>query len=446
MSQPSAPWSRPTPPQQGEQPRRRDPGVRVPGVQNPGVQGLARPSDGRHVPGPVSAPGPISAGTTRTFFYHRLALADRNHRWWMPLVEGVIGVGIYLVLSILFGIVIAFTLPESLSEDILAMDQMDPAVFLLLFGSVALMLPSVLLARLVLGPRPLGLVFSVAGRIRWRWLLTCLGAAAAVYVVVNAVGIGLDMTTGGGVPQLELAPGFGWLVVLWLVVVPLQCTAEELVFRGYLAQTIGRWLKHPAWAILLPVPLFVLGHTYDVWGQVSVGIMAVTMGVVTWRTGGLEAGIALHTVNNMVVTAMGMVGLADMNETSGSPSDVVFEVILNGAYLAIVFWLVRRRPALAVTRTVILPPPLAPPRMPDLHARPAAIAADSSGMAAYVLNPITQTYMTLPPQYGPYSVRDAEGRYVGGLDTRTSQGQPQLAPPADRGHPESPSYTGVHDE
>ncbi|CAL8896505.1 type II CAAX endopeptidase family protein [Kocuria varians] len=453
MSQPSAPWSHPTPSPHGEPPRGGVTGTPGATPAGPGNRGVGGPG----MPAPVQAPGPISAGGTRTLFYHRLALADRNHRWWMPLVEGVLALAVYVVLSIAFGIVMALAVPEIITGDILAMDQMDPAVFLLLFGSVALMLPSALIARLALGPRPLGLIFSVAGRIRWRWLLTCLGVAAAVYVVVNLAGIGLDLATGGGTLEFALAPGIGWLVLLWLVVVPLQCTAEEVVFRGYLAQMVGRWLKHPAWAILLPVPLFVLGHDYDVWGLASVGIMAVTMGLVTWRTGGLEAGIALHVVNNMVVTLMGMVGLADMNETSGSPSDLVTEVILNGAYLALVFWLVRRNPSVAVTRTVVLPPPPQPPRMPALEARPAALTADGSGLAAYVLNPVTQTYMILPPQYGPYSVRDAEGRYVGVLDTRSggvgqvpARGRaPGLPAEAGQGHGASRavggSYTGRHD-
>lgn len=370
------------------------------------------------------------APRTRTYFYHRLARTDPNHRWWMPLVEGLILFGIIMVLSILFGIVLALAFPETLTEDVLAANQLDPVVYFMLFASVALLLPSALLARLVLGPRPLGLIFSVTGRIRWKWLLLCFLVAVGVYAVVNLAGIGLDLATGGTPTSVQLAPGFGWLLATTLIVVPLQCTAEEVVFRGYLAQMVGRWLKHPAWAILLPVPLFVAGHVYDVWGLLSVAIMAVSMGIVTWRTGGLEAGIALHAVNNMTVSLFAMLGLVDMNETSGAPTDLVTEVILNGAFIALVFWLVKRHPEVAVTRTVVLPQPPAPPRLPAV--RPAAIAADRSGLAAYPYDSATQTYLSLPPQYGPYVVRDGQGRYVGVLDTRGA-GEMQ------------PTYTGPHD-
>ena len=370
------------------------------------------------------------APRTRTYFYHRLARTDPHHRWWMPLVEGLILFGIFMVLSILFGIVLALAFPETLTEDVLAANQLDPVVYFMLFASVALLLPSALLARLVLGPRPLGLIFSVTGRIRWKWLLLCFLVAVGVYAVVNLAGIGLDLATGGTPTSVQLAPGFGWLLATTLIVVPLQCTAEEVVFRGYLAQMVGRWLKHPAWAILLPVPLFVAGHVYDVWGLLSVAIMAVSMGIVTWRTGGLEAGIALHAVNNMTVSLFAMLGLVDMNETSGAPTDLVTEVILNGAFIALVFWLVKRHPEVAVTRTVVLPQPPTPPRLPAV--RPAAIAADRSGLAAYPYDSATQTYLSLPPQYGPYVVRDGQGRYVGVLDTRGA-GEMQ------------PTYTGPHD-
>ncbi|MDO4919162.1 CPBP family intramembrane glutamic endopeptidase [Kocuria sp.] len=389
---------------------------------------------GRPVPpaGERPAAGPAPVPRIRPYFYHRLALTDPRHRWWKPLVEGVILVGLYLVVSILLGIVLAVAVPQSLSLDLDAMDQSDPAVFFVLFASVALLLPCVLVARLVMGPRPLGLIFSVAGRIRWRWLLTCALVAVGVYAVVNAAGIGLDLLGGATATPVRPLPGFWWFIATILLVVPLQCAAEELVFRGYLAQTVGRWLKHPAWAILLPVPLFVLGHAYDLWGQLSVGIMAVAMGIVTWRTGGLEAGIALHAVNNMSISLFAALGLVDMNETSGAPTDLITELILNGAYVALVFRLARRRPSLAVTRTVVLPPPPAPPRLPDVRHRPAALAGDRSGLAAYPVDPASGAYLTLPPQYGPYTVRDGQGRFVGVLDTRPAA-------------PQAPTYTGPHD-
>ena len=57
------------------------------------------------------------------------------------------------------------------------------------------------------------------------------------------------------------APMLG--LVLIVVLVPLQCAAEELVFRGLLGQVIGAWIRNPVAAIIIPVVPVVLGHQYN---------------------------------------------------------------------------------------------------------------------------------------------------------------------------------------
>lgn len=416
MSRQHAPWSRPSPPIPAGAPQEH-PGASTAPAPVTGAARFGGSGSGSAAPGGTAAlAGVPPQAPRRVLAYHRLAHADPRHEWWKPLIEGLILIAVYLLLSVVFAFVFFGVFPDRLDlDDLLAMDQLDPVVFFFMFASVALLLPSALLARLVMGPRPLGLLFSVTGRLRWGWLLRCGLVALAIYLAVNGVSAALSLAAGGRPEPLQPVPGFWWLLLSLVVIVPLQCASEELVFRGYLAQSVGRWLKHPAWAILLPVPLFVAGHLYDVWGLSSVGIMAVTMGLVTWRTGGLEAGIALHTVNNCFVTFLGMIGLADMNDTTGSPLDLVYELALNALFLAAVFRMTRRR-GIAVTRTVLLPPP---PQPPAPSARPAALAGDRSGLAVYVVDPRSQDYLTLPPQYGPYTVRDGRGHPVGILDVRS---------------------------
>ena len=414
MNQQHAPWSRPSPPNPaGTEPA----GAPAPAAGATPVRG---DGPGSAVPGSTTAlTGIPDRVPRRVLAYHRLAHADPRHEWWKPLVEGLILIAGYLLLSVVFGIVFFAVFPDRLDlDDLLGMDQLDPAVFFFMFGSVALLLPATLIARLVTGPRPLGLLLSVTGRIRWGWMLRCALVALGIYVVVNGVSAALSVATGGRPEPPQPVPGFWWLLLLLVVVVPLQCASEELVFRGYLAQAVGRWLRHPAWAVLLPVPLFVAGHIYDVWGLSSVGVMAVTMGVVTWRTGGLEAGIALHAVNNCFVTFLGMLGLADMNDTTGAPLDLVYELAINALFLVVVFRMTRRS-GIAVTRTVLLP---APPRPPATAARPAVLTEDRSGLAVHVVDPRSRRYLTLPPQYGPYTVRDGRGNPVGVLDVHSQHG------------------------
>lgn len=317
------------------------------------------------------APRPLpSDAVTGGLAFHRLVFARRRTGWWTPLLTGLLGVAFYAVMIgviMVVVIVLALAVPEvsqrlwAISTD-LAFDLTDPVMVALLLLSIVLMLPAYVAAsRIVNGPR-LGFVSSVAGRLRWRWMLWCTAAAAVVAVVLTGLSLllpaeGEGEAAAGIVPPAENPMLWATLVVL-LVVVPLQAAAEEYVFRGYLMQAIGRWLRHPAFAILLPVPLFVLGHLYDPLGQVSVGVFAVAAGWLTWRTGGLEAAIALHVVNNLLAFLLALAGLADVNDSSPGWISFVFSALLIGAYVAVIEWLFRRS---RLGSTVVVTPAPAPP-------------------------------------------------------------------------------------
>lgn len=301
------------------------------------------PSSWIAAPGPTTPPPPSlppldprtglpTGAHYRDLAYHRLALSDPKHRRWSPLAEGGALVAGIMLVTIVFAIGVAIValilgadsfFMDMSSTDVEQMDMTNPWIFLFLFGSVAIWMPVVLLMRWLLRPRPLGLIWSVTGRIRWKWLLTTMGLATAVFVLIYGLMTVLEVAlagAGGGeaTATVQRHPLWWLTLIMGFLVVPIQCTAEELVFRGYLAQAIGRWLKNPAWAILLPAPVFMLGHMYDVWGQLSVLWMAVVAGFITWRTGGLEAAISLHVVNNMVVTVTSVLWPSDPTQASES--------------------------------------------------------------------------------------------------------------------------------
>ncbi len=297
-------------------------------MQNPQYPAPSQTS-GYPVPAPPPAAPPVAPAQlsysgqpftfeppreTKELAYHRLAFADHKSRWWKPLVEGVLGVVFYLVFSVLMMLGFAIYMFSSGSaeiggtlKEVQQQALTSPAVFLMMFGNIALMFPSLWLARLIMGPRPWGLVHSVAGRIRWGWMGVCFGISALLYVLIPTL---LELLLNGaeGFQPVVHSSTLVWMLVLIVLVVPVQCYAEELVFRGYLMQTIGRWLRHPAWAIVLPAPLFMVGHLYDFWGQASILAMGMAAGFMVWYTGGLEAGIAMHVVNNLNLMLFGVLG------------------------------------------------------------------------------------------------------------------------------------------
>lgn len=325
------------------------------------------------VPWEAVAGAPSPAPPSRRLPYHRLGHADPEHRWWKPLVELVLFGTVYLLLAVLLGIGWSFwiigTRGESAVDELLAdlttLDIMDPALLFMMLSSVVLMIPAALLARLVMGPRPLGLMLSVTGGLRWGFLGRTVLLALAVYVVGQGLLTVLERITTGALPPVEPVEDLGLVVLLIVLLVPVQCAAEELVFRGYLLQTVGRWSRVPALAILLPVPFFTFAHLYDVWGLLAVATMAVVAGWLTWRTGGLEAAIGLHVVNNVLAFSMAAAGWADP-----MPEESTWVSLASVLPLYLVFaWLVvrtARKHGIEVTRTVPAArpaplPPVAPP-------------------------------------------------------------------------------------
>lgn len=290
--------------------------------------------------------GPARAGLA----YHRLELSDPRHRWWMPLLEIPLAAFLFLVLGIGLGLLMSGFLPAGPLRLTVSGYPVDlftsPARFTATFLGIAVMLPAVLGARLVLGPRPLGLIASVAGRMRWGWLGLCCGIGVVLFAALQLLLAALPALAGADAVDWSVRwdPATSWtLLVLILVLVPLQCAAEEFAFRGLPMQTVGRWLRHPAWAILLPVPFFILGHGYDAWGQASVGFLAVVSAWLAWATGGLEAGIGLHVANNLVGMVLGLLGWADpLASSGGSAADLALAVVLDGAYAVVVLLLARR--------------------------------------------------------------------------------------------------------
>lgn len=292
--------------------------------------------------------------------YHRLRRCDLQHRWWRPLVVGLVATGLYLAsLVVVLGALVAVGLAVPSVEPVVDrawetdLDPTNPVALAMLLGLLALMLPALLLAERLLAVRPTGahpavLLSSVTGRLRLRWLGRAALLAFAIWAPVMAVWIGVEVATNT-LPVRQVVPTTTLaLLVLTLALVPFQAAAEEYVFRGYLGQLVGSWLRHPAFALVLPVPLFVLGHGYGVLGSIDVGVFAVFCGWLTWRTGGLEAAIAAHVANNVVLLSLGAVGLGDPNATDASALGLAVSVAMMAAFTVLV---TRRADTLGITRT-----------------------------------------------------------------------------------------------
>jgi CAAX protease family protein len=119
----------------------------------------------------------------------------------------------------------------------------------------------------------------------------------------------------GGAPVQNM-PFTSWLGLLPLsvLVVFIQTSSEEILFRGYLQQTLAARFSSPLIWMVLPSMVFALGHfAPDQAGEnafliaVWAGVFGVLAADLTARSGTLGPAIALHLFNNfsaLLVVAM----------------------------------------------------------------------------------------------------------------------------------------------
>lgn len=250
--------------------------------------------------------------------YHRLARFEATYRWWRLPLAVVIGSALYLWFSLVLLGAAWFADPEVLTASTDDIDLTNPVTLLVSLANLGLMIPLVYLSLLIVGYRPLGLISSVVGKLRWSWLLT----AGWWALITHASFFAIIMAVDGTFANWDQAR-VDWqksviLLLIVLSLVPFQAAAEEYVFRGLLAQLLGAWF--PNWVLIavITTALFTAGHIYDVWGLIDVAIFALFASYWVWRTGGLEVAIAAHVVNNVLLFALGAVEVIDINSTEGA--------------------------------------------------------------------------------------------------------------------------------
>lgn len=284
--------------------------------------------------------------------FHRLARSASTHRWWRPILVGIIAVLFYAVAFLLIMIIVGVGSAVSpriesamavLLQEGTEFDLGDPISFVVAMMMLILLIPSLWVATMIAGARPTGMLMSVVGRLRWGWFTTCAMVAVVVYAVAYCFSFLMAVAQGESLASAFDPTGALLLLALTFALVPLQCLAEELVFRGYLMQAIGTWLRHPAFAILLPVPFFVIGHEYGPLGMTDVAVFAIAAGYLTWRTGGLEAAFAIHVVGNVSTFALAAIGLVDINATEVSIPSLVLSLLTTLTFTVVVLRLAQSR-------------------------------------------------------------------------------------------------------
>ncbi len=148
-------------------------------------------------------------------------------------------------------------------------------------------------------------------QIRFQWT-TCFRSAVIWFSLAAISDIVLSILQPGNYQISFQADKFFPYLIVALILFPIQITAEESFFRGYLQPAFLR-LTNVWWlAILLQAILFGLLHGANT--EVSAyGILTtmpfyigigILLGLVTYKFLGLEAALGLHLANNLYASLM----------------------------------------------------------------------------------------------------------------------------------------------
>lgn len=182
----------------------------------------------------------------------------------------------------------------------------DGPYVLVMQGGLASVLIALALAAIIVKDRPFSSYASSRGGWNWSAFLKCLGLCLPVYVVLGILSYVLS-------PPETIQWRFTLSgLILTLLLTPLQCVAEEFLFRGFLSQTIGAWTKKPVIGIVISAIFFMTAHPYNIFGAVEIFFCGLILGFLSWKTQGIEATGAIHVLNNMMSFLMAGMGLASI--------------------------------------------------------------------------------------------------------------------------------------
>lgn len=293
-----------------------------------------------------------------------------NYAWWKPIL-GILLVVVGMVVVaplVLMPVLIVGVMFEGGDfwhnfEQASKLEAVGPASLLYLnltLGSAILV--CWLVVRYVHRLRPRWLT-SVVPKMRWKLFFAFVGisvVALVAQIVVSMLMPGAQEADVSGEVN-ELTATAVLLGVIVLLTTPLQAAGEEYVFRGYLMQAFGSLTRNKWVALLLTATLFATAHGVQnfplFFDRFVFGLIA---GWLVIRTGGLEAGIAMHILNNFLAFGYALTFSdlsASLNVSEVGWENIPLTLTQAGVYAALVLLVARR---MDVQRRTV-PPSYMPP-------------------------------------------------------------------------------------
>lgn len=297
---------------------------------------------------------------------------------WRPILAIILGAIGFFVISMVVTIsailLSAVITGGSVAEEFLKLTDgiITPTVFLANSVSLGLLIPLTFLLSRLVGQKG-GWLSSVVGRVRWGWLMKCFLVSFLAVGAFFVIGTSIE---GWSELELSLRPGWWLLLIGVLVVTPFQAAGEEYLVRGVLNRGVASLIPMRTLGAILGAVVssgvFMLLHgAGDIWLNITYFTMGMLFSYLAWRTGGLEAAVAMHAANNLVALVFlpfqDISDIFNREEGTGDPA-VLLQLLLLGVAAFIIVIMARRgnivratAPASGAPMVPVSPPVFAEP-------------------------------------------------------------------------------------
>jgi membrane protease YdiL (CAAX protease family) len=175
--------------------------------------------------------------------------------------------------------------------------------FLITMSSFIPLLAATFLAVRFIHARPLKTLVTAEARIRWGRIF----AGAGVWLLIAALLSLIESFLYPGRYVLTFQPVTLLIFAVFaFILIPIQTSAEEFFFRGYLLQWMGLRLKSKWLLALLNGALFFLPHAANpemAANSILIGLSYFVMGsfftLITLQDNGIELALGMHAGNNL---------------------------------------------------------------------------------------------------------------------------------------------------
>lgn len=237
--------------------------------------------------------------------YITFARTFENYKWYKPLLVFIISFVIMFILvgiltTVVYQILGIENLISTFGKGIESLNNPETIIFtdLCLF----MFIPSLYIASKIVNDRPFSSYSSSRGGWNFKLYLKALIIPLILYLIYFVV----ESIVFGKKASINFSIAF---IIAIFITVPLQCIAEEYMFRGLILQTLGSWIKIPLLAVVLQAIIFGLFHGYNSLGLIETITMGLVCGYFALKTNGIEVSSAVHSANNMGVGIFVMLGL-----------------------------------------------------------------------------------------------------------------------------------------